>query len=112
MLSRPRPTTTAAGLVAAVVVFDRDDLSMPSIDVADEDAIVDHLRGAIERCAQGKYDGTDWSPGKIQWFFFGENARQIESVLLEALQAEPRCKGALLRVTRNGISGPWRETRV
>lgn len=85
---------------------------MSSIGVADEDEIVDHLRGAIERGAHGKFDGTDWSAEKIQWLFFGENASQLESVLLEALRAEPRCKGALLRVTRNSIAGPWRETRV
>ena len=85
---------------------------MPSIGVADEEAIIDHLRGAVERGAQGKFDGADWSAEKIQWFFFGEDATRLEAVMLGALRAEPRCKGALLRVTRNGIAGPWRETRV
>lgn len=102
----------ATGLVAAIVVFDREDLSMPCIGVADEEAIVDQLRVAVERGAQGKFDGADWSAEKIQWFFFGEDAGRLEAVLHTALRAEPRCKGALLRVTRNGIAGPWRETRI
>lgn len=102
----------ATGLVAAIVVIDREDLSMPSIGVNDEEEILDHLRGVVEREARGKFDGADWSAEKVQWFFFGEDPRRLEAVLLEALRAEARCKGAMLRVTRNGIAGPWRETRI
>lgn len=111
-LSRGQPVRPATGLVAAVVVFDREDLSMPCMGVADEETILDRLRVAVESGAQGKFDGADWSAEKIQWFFFGESAGRLESVLIAALRAEPRCKGATLRVTRNGIAGPWRETRI
>lgn len=101
-----------AGLVAAVVVFDREDLSMALIAENDEEDIVDQLRNAVERDAAGKYDGADWSSSVIQWFFFAEDATLLETALLKALRAEPRCNGARLRVTRNGIAGPWRETRI
>ncbi|EHR70975.1 hypothetical protein BurJ1DRAFT_2135 [Burkholderiales bacterium JOSHI_001] len=111
-LSRQEPVRPATGLVAAVVVFDREDLSMPCIGVADEEAIVDQLSVAVERGAQGKFDGADWSAERIQWFFFGDDAGRLEAVLIEALRAEPRCNGAMLRITRNGIAGPWRETRI
>jgi hypothetical protein len=107
-----RPGKNATGLVAAIVVIDREDLSMPCIGVGDEEAVVDQLRLAVERGALGKFDGADWSAEKIQWFFFGEDAGRLEAVLLEALRAEPRCRGARLRITRNGIAGPWRETRI
>lgn len=111
-LSRSEPLRPGTGLVAAVVVFDREDLSMPCIGVADEEALLDTLKRAVERGVQGKFDGADWSTEKIQWFFFADDAGRLEAILLEALRAEPRCKGALLRVTRNGIAGPWRETRI
>lgn len=111
-LSRRQPGKPATGLVAAVVVFDREDLSTPCIGMADEEAILHRLREAVERGGLAKFDGTDWSVGKIKWFFFGEDAGRLEAVLLEQLRSEPRCTGAVLRVTRNGIAGPWRETRV
>lgn len=47
---------------------------MPSIGVADEEAILDQLRVAVERGAQGKFDGADWSAEKIPCFFFGDDA--------------------------------------
>lgn len=111
-ISRSAPLRPNTGLVAAVVVFDREDLSVPCIGVADEEAILDSLKLAVERGVQGKFDGADWSAEKIQWFFFADDAGRLEAVLLEALRGEPRCKGARLRVTRNGIAGPWRETRI
>lgn len=111
-LSRRQPVRPATGLVAAVVVFDREDLSMPCIGVADEEDIVDQLRVAVECGAQGKFDGADWSAEKIQWFFFGDDAGRLEVVLLDTLRSETRCKGATLRLTRNGIASPWRETRI
>lgn len=105
----PQPAT---GLVAAVGVFDREDLSMHCISVSDEEEILGRLRGVVEQGAQGKFDGADWSAEKIQWYFFGEDAGRLEAVLMETLRLEPRCKGAMLRITRNGIAGPWRETRI
>lgn len=105
-------TKPATGLVAAVVVFDREDLSKHSWGLSDQEDILSRLRGVVEQGAQGKFDGADWSPEKIKWYFFGEDAGRIESVLVEALRSEPLCKGAMLRVTRNGIAGPWRETRI
>jgi hypothetical protein len=80
--------STATGLVAAVVVFDREDLSMASIGAADEEAIVDHLRGAVGRDVQGKFDSADCSAEKIQCFFFGGDASRLEAVLLVALRSE------------------------
>lgn len=111
-LSRRPGTKAATRLAAAVVVFDREDLSMPCITVAEEDLILDRLRIAIERGAQGKFDAAEWSAEEIQWYFFGENVGRLEAVLLDALRAEEGCKGAVLRVSRNGIAGPWRETRI
>jgi hypothetical protein len=108
-LSHSRPAT---GLVAAVVVFDREDLSVPSVGVSDEEEVLGRLRTVVEQHARGKFDGSDWSAEKIQWYFFGADAGRLEAVLIEALRSEPRCRGARLRVTRNGIAGPWRETRV
>jgi hypothetical protein len=111
-LSRWLPHKPVAGLVAAVVSFDREDLSIASIGESDEAEIVARLSAALERHTDGKFDGADWSASQIQWFFFGSDAKSLEALLMEALRAEPRCKGALLRVTRNGIAGPWRETRI
>jgi hypothetical protein len=74
-----RPGKNATGLVAAIVVIDREDLSMPCIGVGDEEAVVDQLRLAVERGALGKFDGADWSAEKIQWFFFGEDAGRLEA---------------------------------
>lgn len=85
---------------------------MPSIGTSDEEEIVEQLRAAVERGAQGKFDGADGSADRIQWFFFGENADRLEAVLLEALRAEPRSMGGVLRSTRNGVAGPWCETRI
>lgn len=46
-LARSGPAKPATGLVAAVVVFDREDLAMPCISVADEEEIVGRLRAAV-----------------------------------------------------------------
>jgi hypothetical protein len=102
----------ASGIIAAVVSFDREDLSMASINQCDEEQIVARLSAALARNDTGNFDGADWSASRIQWFFFGTNANTLESVMLDALRAEPQCKGALLRVTCNGVAGPWRETKV
>jgi hypothetical protein len=106
------PRRPVTGLVAAVVSFDREDLSVASIDESDQRDIVSRLNATLANRADGKFDGADWSASRIQWFFFGKDAGALEAVMLEVLRAEPRCKGALLRVTSNGIAGPWRETRI
>lgn len=111
-LSRWLPHRPLAGLVAAVVSFDREDPSVARMDESDEVEIVARLSAALKRRTDGTFDGTDRSASRIQWFFFGSDAVSLEANLLEALRAELRCKGALLRVTRNGIAGPWRETRI
>lgn len=80
---------------------------MLRLGVAYEEVILDRLRLAVDRGAQGTFDGADWLAGNIHPFSLGEDAGR-----LEALRTEPRFKGATLRITRNGIVGPWRETRV
>lgn len=80
---------------------------MLRLGVAYEEVILDRLRLADDRGAQGTFDGADWSAGKIRRFSYGEDAGR-----LEVLRTEPRCKGTTLRITRNGIVGAWRETRV
>jgi hypothetical protein len=105
-----RSFTPRLAIAIAIVVFDREDLSAIAISLKDEQEIVARLSQSLKGTCD--YDGADWSIDLIRWFFLGKDVEQVERALLAELRGDPRCKGALLRVTANGIGGPWRETRI
>lgn len=100
------------GTVAAIVAFDREDVSQASIGEAEELEITTRLHTALERAGHGQFDGADRSASSVKWFFFGERVDDLEATLIDALRAEPSCRQAVLRVSASGIAGPWRETRL
>jgi hypothetical protein len=103
----PRPA-----MVAAVITFDREDLTVASIGLTDEEELITGLRAAMEASNSGHYDSSDWSDSQIRWHFFGSDDRLLEKNLLSALRQQPRCRGASLRVTADALAGNWRETRI
>ena len=109
-LNRRRRETT--GLVAAIVSFDHDGAGASQIAQADEADILTRLTIAVECADGGQFDGVDRMTSRTLWFFFGCDVRTLEAALLTALRAEPRCKGARLRLTSHGIAGPWSEIEV
>lgn len=128
-LDRFGPLRPAPGLVAAVVRIDREDLQTAVIDESAERRILDRLQrqlssgaggagggagglGAGASGAAGRFDHAHWSAESIEWYFSGTDAHRLEAALAAALRLEPMCRGAWLRVTRHGLDGPWRVTRI
>lgn len=100
------------GLVAAIVSIERNAVSGGQLTLEDEEDLLGCLRRAVESHAGGQLDGTERTTTCVQWYFFARDVHTLEKVLLAEMRRESRLRGALLRVTSNGVIGPWRETRV
>jgi len=106
---RDRPST---GLVAAVIRIDSSHEYGNWMSAGQEQQILASVTRAVEAQASGTFDGAERNSTQVLWYFFGDDARALEIALLPALRSEPRCIGGLLRVTSNGVVGPWREVRI
>lgn len=109
LLGSERPSS---GLVAAVVGIDSSHEGGDWMSAEHEQKILAGLIRAIDANGCGKFDGAERNSTQVIWYFFGSDARALEDTLLPALRSEPRCSGGLLRLTSNGVVGPWREIRI
>ena len=100
------------GLVCAIVSVEQSVFADGQSASEEEHPALDRLRRAVESRAGGQYDGSERGATCVQWYFFARDADTLEGVLLADMRKESRFRGALLRVTSNGVVGPWRETRV
>lgn len=106
------PPPLARGVVAAVVGIDYNREDGGQLTEAQEHLISAHLIRAIEASGCGQFDGAERDSTQVLWYFSGSDVRALETILVPALRKEPRCRGGSLRLTSNGVVGPWREIRI
>jgi hypothetical protein len=100
------------GMVAAIVCIDLETAPRSLWTTENEEAVAGRLAQAVRTRAGGLFDGTERDAAKLHWYFFARDVGALEAALVEALQQEPDCAGAVVKLTSNGVVGPWHELRV
>jgi hypothetical protein len=100
------------GMVAAIVCINLETAPRSLWTPEHEEAVSARLERAVRERAGGLLDGTERDAVKLHWYFFARDVRTLEAALVEALRQEPDCAGAVVKLTSNGVVGPWREVRV
>lgn len=99
-------------MVAAIVSIELDAAPPAFWTEERERAVIDRLSRAVQTGAGGMFDAVERNAVQMNWYFFGRDVDALERALVKALQQERDCRGALVRLTSNGVVGPWREIRV
>lgn len=102
----------STGSVAAVVGIDSSFEEGHYVTAEQEKQILAVLTRAIEGRGCGTFDGAERTSTQVLWYFLGDDPQALETALLPVLRNEPCCSGGLLRITSNGVVGPWRQVRI